>query len=53
MWGKVGKLSQNGHFQSFLSKIWLKTRLHKPAAIETKQNLDHQLCQFFTSPRLS
>ena len=29
MWGrergKFGKLSQNGHFSRFLSKIWLKT----------------------------
>ena len=40
-----------GHFQSFFSKIWLKTPLHKSVAMETKQNLDHQLYQFFTSHR--
>ena len=45
--GKVGKLSQNGHFQSFFfCKIWLKTPSHKSVAIETWRDLDHQIYQF-------
>ena len=30
-----------GHFQSFFSKIWLKTPLRKSVGMETWQDLDH------------
>ena len=49
--GKVEKLSQNGHFETFFSKIWLKTPSNKSVAMETYEDLDHQLYQFFTSHR--
>ena len=32
--GRVRKLSQNGHFQSFFSKIGAKTPSHKSATME-------------------